>query len=80
MDCKRLFDLAVLAFDDIERNTGSRIWTPAKEPTVESVKAALAAFETLVSLHGLAWLIDSTIGTGMSHLGFSYWLRDAASL
>lgn len=69
---KELLELAVLAFDAIEKNTGARYWS-----VDDGLKAAFDQFQTLGAGKGLAWLIDSTTGTGMSHLALVYWMEKA---
>jgi len=70
-----LLRLAAIAFDAIEKNTGSRYWTPG-----DGLKAAFDQFRLLNAGHGASWLIDSTAGTGLSHLGLAYWTQGAREI
>ena len=65
-----LQSLADTAFDAIKENTGLEF----PHGTVEE---AYESFQSITKLHGLAWLIDSTTGTGMSHLGWTQWMSEA---
>jgi hypothetical protein len=72
---KGLLKLAASAFDAIEKNTGARYWS-----VDDGLKAAFDQFQTLGAEKGLAWLIDSTTGTGMTHLALAYWMQEAKEL
>jgi hypothetical protein len=65
-----LQDLANEAFDAIEATTG-------KAFPHSTVREAFDSFNMIVNKHGLVWLIDSAKGTGMSHLGWCYWMGKA---
>lgn len=75
MNLRMMDDLvkcAVEAFDAIEKNTGIRYWTEG-----ESLQKAIDAFENIVQERGLSGLIDAATGTGMTQIGFSWWLNNA---
>jgi len=74
-----LESLAIVAFEAIEKNTGERLWYTANDDR-HSVATAIEAFDNAVSVHGIAWLIDSTIGTGLTHMGWLAWMREARAL
>lgn len=62
--------LANEAFAAIEANTGETF-------PHSNVSDAFDSFQRIVETKGLAWLIDSATGTGMSHLGWTGWMSEA---
>ncbi len=75
MDEVELLQLAETAFEAINRNTGRVFWSKGQD-----LKAAFEAFQLVVSEYGLPGLIDSAIGTGLSHLGYSHWMAAARNV
>ncbi len=73
-----LLRLAKVAFDAIEKATGERLW-PKSAAESQSVEAAAQAFDDALKEHDIAWLIDSAAGSGMSHLGWVWWMKAARS-
>lgn len=62
--------LADAAFAAIAENTGEVF-------RHDSIRAAFDAFNDIVTSRGIAWLIDATTGTGMTHMGWSRWMNEA---
>jgi hypothetical protein len=58
------------AFQAIEKNTGESF-------PHATVKEAFESFQSITATKGVAWLIDAATGTGMSHLGWTYWMSEA---
>lgn len=67
---ERLQSLANTVFQAIEKNTGHKF-------PHDTVERAFLSFQDITASLGLAWLIDATKGTGMSHLGWCGWMNDA---
>ena len=70
---QRLQSLADTAFDAIEKNTGHNFQH-------DTVERAFLAFQDITASLGLAWLIDATTGTGMSHLVLCVWMEEAEKI
>lgn len=62
--------LANEAFEAIKTNTGM-------EFPHDTVAQAFESFQTITSTKGLAWLIDATTGTGMTHIAWTTWMTEA---
>lgn len=65
-----LQSLANEAFKAIFENTGYQF----KHSTIQE---AFDSFTDIAASNGLAWMIDSSSGCGMSHLGWSQWMQEA---
>jgi hypothetical protein len=70
MDEKELQDLANEAFAAIKKNT-------TQEYRHAKVSEAFFSFRRIAESRGVAWLIDATDGTGLTHLGWTEWMRYA---
>jgi len=78
LDIDQLLAMAGEAFDAIETNAGERLWT-ASDDKDASLRAAFEAFRNITAdrRRGIAWLIDNTTGSGMTHMGWTSWMLAA---
>lgn len=74
-----LMDLATEAFAAIASNTQLVLWHPT-DGSENSLNSALIAFENAMKDHGLPWIIDSSVPTGLTHLGLGFWMEEASQL
>ena len=58
------------AFSAIKKNTGN-------DYHHATITFARESFALILRTRGIAWLIDSTSGTGMSHIALAWWLEKA---
>lgn len=79
MNIKQLLDLADGVFAAIKSKTQQEFWTRTSNDN-ESLIHAKKAFDEIILRHGVVWLINAASETGMSHLGWVGWMREARAI